>query len=138
MKSTGRAFRRYEICGFEVLVGRGDRENDQLTFRVAAATDFWLHVAGSPGSHVVVRNPGRLGELPNEVALGAAQLAAWHSKARDARGKITVHLCKVSEVSKRRGLDPGEVLLRRWSTLKVYSRPPAGEDAQRAVSEAKL
>jgi predicted ribosome quality control (RQC) complex YloA/Tae2 family protein len=129
MKSAGRAFRHYEIAGFEVLVGRGDRENDHLTFRVAVPTDFWLHVAGVPGSHVVVRNAGRLAELPDEVALGAAQLAAWHSKARDARGKIAVHLCKAGDVSKRRGLDPGEVLLRRWSTLKVYSRPPAVEEA---------
>ncbi len=124
MTGPERAVRRYELAGFEILVGRGDRENDQLTFRLAAQSDFWLHVAGCPGSHVVVRNPERLAELPPAVAEGAARLAAWHSKARDARGKIAVHMCRVADVSKRRGLDPGEVLLRRFTALKVYPRRP--------------
>jgi predicted ribosome quality control (RQC) complex YloA/Tae2 family protein len=126
----GRGYRSYEIEGFEVLVGKGDAENDRLTFGVAAPRDLWLHVAGPAGSHVIVRNPGEqpLEEIPRQVVEQAAQLAAWHSKARGSRGKVEVHLCRVADVRKRRGAPAGEVLLRRWSPIRVYARDPVGND----------
>jgi predicted ribosome quality control (RQC) complex YloA/Tae2 family protein len=126
MASKGRGFRALEIEGFEVLVGKGDADNDRLTFGVAEPRDFWLHVAGAPGSHVIVRNPAELPELPRAVAEAAAQLAAWHSKARGARGKVEVHLCRVADVSKPRGFEPGEVRLRRFESIKVYAKEPEG------------
>ena len=124
MASKGKPYRSLEIGGFEVLIGRSDAENDALTFGVAEPRDFWLHVAGPAGSHVVVRNPEGLGELPRPVLEQAAQLAAWHSKARGSRGKVEVHACRVADVSKPRGFEPGQVLLRRWESLKVYARDP--------------
>jgi len=123
MASKGRAFRTVEVEGFTVLVGKGDRENDALTFGEAEPHDFWLHVAGPAGSHVVVRNPDNLEELPRAVKERAAALAAWHSKARDAKGKVEVHLCRVADVSKPKGFAPGEVRLRRWTPVRVYARP---------------
>lgn len=111
------------VDGFEVLVGKSDEENDVLTFDVAAPGDFWLHVAGGvPGSHVVVRNPEGLDELPDPVVERAAALAVWHSKARGRR-RVEVHLCRAADVRKRRGAPPGEVLLRRWTAIRV-DRPP--------------
>jgi predicted ribosome quality control (RQC) complex YloA/Tae2 family protein len=85
-------------------------------------------VAGVPGSHVIVRNPDGLPELPREVLEAAAQLAAFHSKARGARGKVEVHVCRVADVSKPRGFAPGEVRLRRFDSLKVYARDPFPAD----------
>jgi predicted ribosome quality control (RQC) complex YloA/Tae2 family protein len=125
MASKGRPYRTVRHEGFEILVGRGARENDELTFGVGEPRDFWLHVAGYTGSHVVVRNPEELAELPREVAQRAAELAAWHSKARGARGKVEVHLCRVADVRKRRGHAPGMVELRRWDAVKVYPRAEA-------------
>ena len=121
--NTSTPFRPHTVEGFEVLVGRGATENDALTFRVAEPRDFWLHVAGTSGSHVVVRNPDGLDKLPKAVLERAAQLAAWHSKSRARQGKIEVHVCCVSDVSKRRGAPAGEVLLRRYETVRVYPRP---------------
>jgi predicted ribosome quality control (RQC) complex YloA/Tae2 family protein len=123
MGSRGRTYRTVTVDGFEVLVGRGDAENDHLTFRVAEPHDLWLHVAGPAGSHVVVRNPEKLDEVPAAVVERAAELAAWHSKARGARGKVEVHVCRVAEVSKPRGFAPGEVRLRAWRSVRVYPRP---------------
>jgi predicted ribosome quality control (RQC) complex YloA/Tae2 family protein len=108
--------------GFEILVGKGDADNDRLTFRVGEARDFWLHVAGPAGSHVVVRNPEGADELPREVLERAAELAAFYSKARGARGKVEVHVCRVADVSKPRGFPPGQVQLRRWKAVKAYPR----------------
>lgn len=86
-----------------MLVGKGDAHNDALTFGTGEPRDFWMHVAGCPGSHVVVKNPDDLPELPRDVLEAAAALAAWHSKARGARGKVEVHVCRVADVSKPRG-----------------------------------
>jgi predicted ribosome quality control (RQC) complex YloA/Tae2 family protein len=123
--SKGKGYRTLEVEGFEVLVGKGDADNDHLTFGVGEPHDFWLHVAGPAGSHVVIRNPEKLDEAPRAVIERAAELAAWHSKARGARGKVEVHLCRVADVSKPRGFPPGQVLLRTWKAIKVY---PKGMD----------
>jgi predicted ribosome quality control (RQC) complex YloA/Tae2 family protein len=120
--SKGRGYRQLEVEGFEILVGRGDSDNDRLTFGIAEPRDFWLHVAGPAGSHVVVRNPLELDELPRSVLERAAELAAWHSKARGARGKVEVHVCRVADVRKPKSFAPGQVLLKRWDAVKVYPR----------------
>jgi predicted ribosome quality control (RQC) complex YloA/Tae2 family protein len=122
MASKGRPYRTVEVDGFQVLVGKGDAENDLLTFEVAEPDDLWLHVAGgTPGSHVVIRNPERLPELPQPVVERAAELAAWHSKVGGG-GKVDVHVCRVSDVRKPRGYPPGKVVLERWERVRVYRR----------------
>ena len=63
------------------------------------------------------------------MAERAAELAAWHSKARGARGKVEVHLCRVADVRKPKGFAPGQVLLKRWDAVKVY---PKGLDEPEA------
>ena len=120
--SKGKGYRTVEFEGFEILVGKADADNDRLTFGIAEPRDFWLHVSGPAGSHVIVRNPFDLDELPRAVAERAAQLAAWHSKARGARGKVEVHLCRVADVRKPKGFAPGQVLLKRWDAVKVYPK----------------
>lgn len=125
VSSKGRPFRSYRIEGFEILVGKGDRDNDHLTFEVAEPGDLWLHVAGPAGSHVLVRNPDGLDDIPREVVEGAARLAAWHSKARGSRGKVEVHVCRAGDVRKRRGSPPGKVEIRNWTAVRVYAKEPS-------------
>jgi predicted ribosome quality control (RQC) complex YloA/Tae2 family protein len=116
---------RVHIEGYEVLVGRSARDNDELTFRVAGPRDFWLHAAAHAGSHVVIRLPGEEVDVPRSVLESAAAWAAWHSKARNARGKVDVHVCRVADVRKPRGAAPGSVQLRRYDTVRVYPRSVA-------------
>jgi hypothetical protein len=117
----GRAYRSLMLDGFEVLIGKGDADNDNLTFKIANQQDFWLHVADLAGSHVVVRNPDRLSGLPKNVLERAAELAAFYSKARNG-GKTEVHWCRVADVSKPRGFTPGKVLLKNHKSVKVYPK----------------
>jgi predicted ribosome quality control (RQC) complex YloA/Tae2 family protein len=122
MPSKGRPYRTVWIDGFEVLVGRSDDENDHLTFRIAAAHDLWLHVGGgTPGSHVVVRNPQKV-DIPRHVIESAASLAAWHSKARNAKS-VDVHYCRASAVKKPRGAEAGLVELSRYKSVRVQPAP---------------
>ena len=128
MASKGRPFRTTTVEGFDILIGKGDRENDHLTFEVAEPDDVWLHVGGgTAGSHVVIRNPERLQTLPKSVIAAAAALAAWHSKARNAR-RVDVHVCRARDVSKERGAPAGQVMLRRWTRVRVQPSPPTSED----------
>ena len=118
MASKGRPYRTILIEGFEVLVGRGDESNDLLTFEIGEQDDLWLHVAGgTPGSHVIVRNPGKV-EIPRAVVECAAAAAAWYSKARNA-ARVEVHVCRVADVSKPRGASTGLVQLARWRSVRV-------------------
>ena len=120
MASKGRPFRTVSFEGFEILVGKGDVQNDRLTFDIAEPEDFWLHVGNAPGSHVVVRNPDQLAELPPDVLQHAARLAVHYSKAGGSRRKVEVHICQAADVSKPSDFPPGKVRLRRWQSIKVY------------------
>ncbi len=124
MASKGRPYRTTTVEGFDILIGKGDRENDHLTFEVAEPDDFWLHVSGgTAGSHVIIRNPDHLQQLPKSVIEQAAALAAWHSKARNAR-RVDVHVCRAKDVTKERGAPTGQVTLRRWNRVRVQPSPP--------------
>jgi len=128
MASKGRPYRTLVVGGFQILVGRGDEDNDFLTFEIAAPRDLWLHVAGgTPGSHVVVRNPDG-GEIPRSVVEAAAAAAAWYSKSRNA-AKVEVHFCRVADVSKPRGAPTGLVQLARWKSIRVVPGIPEVDQA---------
>jgi predicted ribosome quality control (RQC) complex YloA/Tae2 family protein len=124
MASKGRPYRTYVVDGFEILVGRGEEDNDHLTFDVAAPEDLWLHVAGgTAGSHVIVKNPDA-GEVPKAVIEIAAAAAAWYSKARGAP-RVEVHVCRARDVTKPRGAKAGLVQIARWKSVKVTPAIPA-------------
>lgn len=112
--------------GLTVLVGRNAGDNDVLTFKLAAPRDFWLHVAGESGSHVVVRNRDGVDRLPRATQRFAAALAAGHSKARRG-GRVAVHLARCADVRKPRGLAAGKVTISRFST--VHAEPRSAEQA---------
>lgn len=107
--------------GLTILVGRSAADNDILSIKLASPKDFWLHVAGESGSHVVVRNPEGLDRLPKATEELAAALAAGYSKARQG-GQVSVHLARCEDVRKPKGLPPGKVTLRRYRTLKARPR----------------
>ena len=111
--------------GWQVLVGRTDADNDALSFRVARPNDWWLHVRGMPGSHVILQGPP--GADPDRETLHrAAAIAAYHSKARTA-GVVAVSGTRVRDVSKPRGAQAGTVQIRHEQVFKV--RPARGDMA---------
>ena len=110
--------RRYlSTDGYEILVGRAARDNDNLTFRVAQPNDLWMHTGDYPGSHVVVRNPTRK-EIPQRTVIEAAQLAGKFSQA-SADAKVVVHYTERKFLSKPKGAAPGLVRLSRFRSITV-------------------
>jgi predicted ribosome quality control (RQC) complex YloA/Tae2 family protein len=125
MASKGRPYRTFVVEGWEILVGRGEADNDHLTFDVAQPDDLWLHVAGgTPGSHVIVRNPDK-GVVPKSVIDVAAAAAAYYSKARGAP-RVEVHVCFARDVKKPRGAPAGLVEIAKWKAVKVTPAIPGG------------
>jgi predicted ribosome quality control (RQC) complex YloA/Tae2 family protein len=118
---------RYELPGgWEVLAGRTDRDNELLSLKLARPDDWWFHVRGMPGSHVLLRVPA--GEEPDrETVEAAAAVAAWHCKKRAAR-QVAVTATRARYVSKARGAPPGTVQVRRESVLKVRPALPGGSE----------
>ena len=77
----------YAVRGWQVLVGQTDADNDVLSFQVARPDDWWFHVRGMPGSHVILQGPP--GADPDRETLQrAAAIAAYHSKARGSGGGL--------------------------------------------------
>lgn len=111
--------------GLTILVGRSGKDNDRLTFRIAALEDVWLHAAGVPGAHVVVRTPGEAALPPRGTLEEAAAIAAWYSEARGS-GAVDVVWARRKHVRRKRGAPPGTVTLKRFETLRVRPALPAG------------
>lgn len=116
VKKTSEPLHFRSTEGFEILVGRNNKQNDQLTLKTAKAADIWLHTQGIAGSHVIIRTEGR---QPGEKTLfEAAQLAAYHSKGR-ASAQVPVDYTAVKFVKKPAGAKPGMVIFTNNRTLFV-------------------
>ena len=120
---------RYELPGgWIVWAGNSDVDNDRLSLKDARPTDWWFHVRGMPGSHVVLHS--RPGEEPDARTLKqAAAIAAYHSKARQG-GVVGVACTRVRYVRKPRGAPPGTVEIRRETVFKVRPALPRLESAR--------
>lgn len=102
--------------GFEILVGRNNKQNDKLTLKDAEKTDLWLHTKNIHGSHVIVRCSGK--EPDEQTVVYAAMLAAYHSKGRNS-AQVPVDYTQVRYVKKPAGAKPGMVIFTNNKTLFV-------------------
>ena len=133
--------RRYMTSdGYEILAGRNNIQNEQLTFHTASRRDWWFHVKGLPGTHVILKTrPGE--EMPSDNAvLEAASLAAFFSRAiileehmtsEDSRPgllKAEVDYCPVSHVKKIPGAKPGMVIYEGYYSVLVEAKEPSSKD----------
>lgn len=115
-KKLSEPMRFHSSDGYEILVGRNNRQNDILTLKTAKATDIWLHTKDIAGSHVIIRTNG---QAPSEKTIfEAAQLAAFHSKGKSGSG-VPVDYVAVKFVKKPAGAKPGMVIFTNNKTLYV-------------------
>jgi hypothetical protein len=119
-------FRTYVVSGgWEVLVGRSGRDNDELTHRMARPDDLWFHARQVPGSHVILRRSGSKSEPDRQAILEAAAIAAYHSKAGKS-SKVSVCYTERRHVRKARGGQPGEAVVSREKVVMVRPALPGG------------
>ncbi|ODN31345.1 Rqc2 family fibronectin-binding protein [Fervidobacterium thailandense] len=107
--------RKYVYNGFTILVGKNNRQNDELV-RTSAGNDIWLHAQGIPGAHVIIRTGGK--QVDDDTLHFAARLAATYSKGRYS-SNVPVDYTFVKNVRKPKGFKPGLVLYTDFKTLFV-------------------
>lgn len=115
--------------GWEVWVGRSNTDNDLITHRLSNPHDFWLHVVGVPGSHVILRRPTRNTTPKPTTLVEAAQIAAYFSKARK-QTRVPVIYTERKFVSKPRRAKPGQAVCTREREILVRPRKPVGGNRQ--------
>lgn len=107
---------KYEINEFTVLVGKNNRQNDELTLKIASKEDYWFHTQGIHGSHVILRTEGK--EVDENTIFQCAKLAAKHSKAK-LSSNVPVDYCLIKFVKKPNSAKPGMVVYTNYKTLYV-------------------
>jgi predicted ribosome quality control (RQC) complex YloA/Tae2 family protein len=119
----------YELVGgWTVLAGRTDADNEYVSLKLARANDWWFHIRGMPGSHVILLE-NETGEPDRDTLKAAAAIAAYHSKARKGR-LVPVSCTRAQNVSKPRGAKQGTVNIKKEIVLKVR---PATQDSLNAI-----
>ena len=135
--------RRYLTTdGYEILAGRNNIQNEQLTFHTASRRDWWFHVKGLPGTHVILKTKPNEDMPSDNAVLEAASLAAFFSKAiileehmtsedsKPGQLKAEVDYCPVSHVKKIPGAKPGMVIYEGYYSVLVEAKEPKDHDSK--------
>jgi predicted ribosome quality control (RQC) complex YloA/Tae2 family protein len=104
------------------MAGKTDEDNEILSLTYAWPNDYWFHVRGLPGSHVVLSHP-ESEEPTRELLERAAAIAAYHSKARNG-GVVAVSYCRVKNVKRAHGASTGTVRISKEKVIKVRPAIP--------------
>ena len=115
--------------GYAIYVGRNNRQNDELTFKLARKDDIWLHASKVHGSHVIISCGGT--KPPDDTITQAAQLAAHYSESRGGQN-LPVDVTPVKQVKKVPGAKPGMVIYHSYNTVYVNPYPDIVVDALNA------
>jgi predicted ribosome quality control (RQC) complex YloA/Tae2 family protein len=121
MKQAKTAPMRFESTdGFPIYVGKNNRQNEELTFRLARKDDLWLHAQKVHGSHVIIACAGR--PVPDDTVTQAAQLAAHYAESAGGQN-IPVDVMPVKQVKKPPNAKPGMVIYHSYRTVIVNPYP---------------
>ncbi|MDU5323570.1 MAG: NFACT RNA binding domain-containing protein [Peptoniphilus harei] len=102
--------------GFDIYIGRNNRQNDYLTLKKAKKNDLWFHVKDAPGSHVILKNDNR--DFSNSAMMTAAKLAAKYSSLSKSQN-IPVDYTFKMNVKRHPAKKPGLVSYTNYKTINV-------------------
>ena len=115
--------------GYPIYVGRNNRQNDELTFKLARKDDLWLHASKVHGSHVIISCGGTT--PPDDTITQAAQLAAYYAESAGGQN-LPVDVTPVKQVKKTPGGKPGMVIYHTYRTVIANPYPDIVVDALNA------
>lgn len=104
--------------GFDIYVGKNNKQNDYLTTKFAISSDIWMHTKNIPGSHVIIKS--RAGKVSDTALLEGAILAAYFSKAKNSTN-VPVDFTERKNVKKPSGAKPGMVIY--YTNRTIYVTP---------------
>ena len=115
-KSKKRELFSFDYKGFQIFVGRNNKENEEISFSKGQPNDIWMHAKDIPGSHVLILRNNQ--KVPDDVLLHAATLACDYSKAKKG-DKVTVDYCERKFVKKIKNSKPGNVIYTNFHSLLI-------------------
>ncbi len=115
-KNTSKPYLYISSDGFEIMVGKNNLQNDQLTLKMANKNDMWLHTKDIPGSHVIIKSENK--SIPNTTIEEAAHLAVYYSKSKNS-SLVPVDYTEVRHVKKPNGAKPGMVIYKTNETAYI-------------------
>ena len=115
-KTKKRELLSFDYKGFQIFVGRNNKENEEISFSKGQPNDIWMHIKDIPGSHVLILRNNQ--ELPEDVLIYAANLACEYSKAKKG-DKVTVDYCERKFVKKIKNSKPGNVTYTNFHSLLI-------------------
>ncbi len=117
MKSQNSSPIHFNIDEYSIYVGRNNKQNDELTFKIANKNDLWFHAKDIPGSHVILKvNTNK--EVPKNIIEKCASIAAYYSKAK-ASSKVEVQYTEVKNIKKPKNSKPGFVVFNTYHSTIV-------------------
>ena len=105
------------IDGYNILVGRNNKQNDYLTFKLASKNDLWFHTENIHGSHVILKLDNNK-QITDEIICKVASIAAYYSKGRNS-SKVNVQYTEVKNIKKPKNAKPGFVVFNHYKTILV-------------------
>ena len=121
MKQAKLSPMRFESTdGYPIYVGRNNRQNEELTFKLARKDDIWCHASKVHGSHVIISCGGT--QPPDDTVTQAAQLAAYYSETKSGQN-VPVDVTPVKQVKKTPGAKPGMVIYHTYRTVIANPYP---------------
>ncbi len=114
--STSKPHHYKSSDGFDIYVGKNNKQNDYLTLKIADKEDIWLHTKIIPGSHVIIKTEGK--SVPENTILEAAYLAGFYSKGKMS-SNVPIDYTEKKNVKKPSGAKPGMVIYETNSTVYV-------------------
>lgn len=119
-KSKDRILELYKINidGFTIYIGKNNKQNDYITFKMSDKNDLWFHVQGFHGSHVLLKTNGKEIDDNNPIILKCAKLASLYSKASN-ENKVAVDYTLTKNIKKPKGAKPGFVVFNTYKTIII-------------------
>ncbi len=118
--------------GYDIYVGKNNKQNDYVTLKLSRSTDIWFHTKEIHGCHAIVKTSDAM-EVPDRTYFQAARLAAYYSKGRGSEN-VPVDYTEVKNVKKPSGAKPGMVIYVDYNTLYVT---PSEEEKDTLWANAK-
>ncbi|ADO76890.1 Rqc2 family fibronectin-binding protein [Halanaerobium praevalens] len=103
--------------GYQILVGRNNKQNDRLSKKIANNGDIWLHTKVIAGSHVIIKRDTEV-EVPEQTLTEAAAIAAYFSQARESTN-VPIDYTLVENINKPKGAKPGLVYYNEYQTIYI-------------------
>ncbi len=121
--------------GYPIYVGRNNRQNDELTFKLARKDDIWCHASKVHGSHVIISCGGTT--PPDDTITQAAQLAAYYSEHKGGQN-LSVDVTPVKQVKRLANGKPGMVIYHTYRSVIVNPYPDIVVDALNAEKKEEM